>query len=71
MRIRLITLMRIRIFFEADADADPDPDPSFPIKTQTLKKVLKKAQITHILACHLQTVSGPESGSSYGSSLSL
>jgi hypothetical protein len=49
IRIRLNTLMRIRIVFYADADPtfhpdtgpDPDPDPYFPIKAQTLEKVLK------------------------------
>jgi hypothetical protein len=46
--------------FYCDADPDPifycdaDPDPSFQIKAQNLEKVLKKAHIPHILACHLQ-----------------
>ncbi len=39
IRIRLITLMRIRIL--NFIWKDPDLDPSFPIKAQTLEKVLK------------------------------
>jgi hypothetical protein len=43
MRIRLITLKRIRILilFDEDLDAEPDPDPCFLIKAQTLEKVFK------------------------------
>jgi hypothetical protein len=41
--------IRINVF-----DADPDPDPCFQIKAQNLEKVLKKAHISSILACHLQ-----------------
>jgi hypothetical protein len=45
--------------FDADPDltfhfdADMDSDPSFQIKAQNLEKVLQKAHIPYILACHL------------------
>jgi hypothetical protein len=33
---------------------DADPDPSFPIKAQTLEKVLILDHLLYILACRLQ-----------------
>jgi hypothetical protein len=54
---------RIIIYADPDStyhpDADPDPDLIFQIKAQTLKKVLKKAHIPYILACHLQIDADP------------
>jgi hypothetical protein len=47
--------------FHPDADPYPYPDPSFKIKAQTLEKVLKYAHIPHILACHLQIDTNPDS----------
>jgi hypothetical protein len=41
-------------------DPDSDLDPSFQIKAQTLEKVLKKARIPYILACHLQMDADPD-----------
>jgi hypothetical protein len=49
-RIRLITLMRNRM----------DPDTCFQIKAQILEKVLRKAHIPYILACHLQIDADPD-----------
>ncbi len=40
-------------------DSDPDPDPSFQIKAEALEKVLKQAQISYILVCHLQIYVDP------------
>ncbi len=65
IRIQLITLLRIRIHifylmvdlhqtFQSASNPDPNSDPSFQIKAQTLEKMLKKAHIPGILACHLQ-----------------
>ncbi len=51
IRIRLITLMRIRILIFIWCGSGSDF--SFQIKAQTLEKVLKKAHIPYILACHL------------------
>ncbi len=71
IRIRRITLMRIRclsgFFFYADSDptfhphADPVPypGPNFQIKSQTLEKVLKQAYIPNILACRWQIDADP------------
>ncbi len=53
--------MRILIrLLHLDEDPAPDPDPSFQIKAQTLEKVLKKAHIPYILACHLQPDADPD-----------
>jgi hypothetical protein len=41
---------------------DPDPDPSFQIQAQTLKKGLKEAHLTYILACHLEIDADPDPG---------
>jgi hypothetical protein len=49
-----------------DLDQDPtfhpdaDQDPSFQIKAQTLEKVLKKAHISYLFACHLQIDADPD-----------
>jgi hypothetical protein len=52
MRIRLFTLMRIRIRTRG-------PDPSFQIKAQTLEKVLKYSHIPYIWASRLQIDADP------------